>query len=82
MKVDFAMLSRVRERGDPQPAHRTKWSSDLASSEVTRIGAFWPFLEFVTATGEAEMASRTAARSPPHTRAGGQDDGSYTNSLK
>ena len=32
--------------------------------------------------GEAEMASRTAARSPPPTRAGGQDDGSYTNSLK
>jgi len=53
---------------------------------VTRIVAFWPFLELVTAatgsTGEAEMASRTAARSPPPTRAGGQDDGSYTNSLK
>ena len=40
-------------------------------------------LELVTAAaGEAEMASRTAARSPPPTRAGGQDDGSYTNSLK
>ena len=34
------------------------------------------------AAGESEMASRTAARSPPPTRAGGQDDGSYTNSLK
>ena len=70
----------------PQPAHRTKGSSDLASSEVTRIVASWPFLELVTgaagATGEAEMVARTAARSPPPTRAGGQDDGSYTNSLK
>ena len=70
----------------PQPAHRTKGSSDLASSEVTRIVAFWPFWEFVNgatgAAGESEMASRTAARSPPPTRAGGQDDGSYTNSLK
>ena len=34
------------------------------------------------ATGTAEVVSRTAARSPPPTRAGGQDDGSYTNSLK
>ena len=53
---------------------------------MTRIVAFWPFLEFVAgaagATGETEMVSRTAARSPPPTRAGGQDDGSYTNSLK
>ena len=53
---------------------------------MTRIVSFWPFLEFVTgaggAAGEREMASRTAARSPPPTRAGGQDDGSYTNSLK
>ena len=50
---------------------------------MTRIVAFWPFLEFVTAAGgESEMASRTADRSPPPTRAGGQDDGSYTNSLK
>ena len=32
--------------------------------------------------GETEMASRTAARSPPPTRAGGQDDGNYTISLK
>ena len=34
------------------------------------------------ATGTGEVVSRTAARSPPPTRAGGQDDGSYTNSLK
>ena len=28
------------------------------------------------------MVPRAAARTPPSTRAGGQDDGSYTNSLK
>ena len=32
--------------------------------------------------GEAEVVSKTVARSPPSTHAGGQDDGSYTNSLK
>ena len=36
----------------------------------------------VGATETGEVVSRTAARSPPPTRAGGQDDGSYTNSLK
>ena len=53
---------------------------------MTRIVTFWPFLELVKgatgATGETETVARTAARSPPPTRAGGQDDGSYTNSLK
>ena len=50
---------------------------------MTRIVAFWPFLEFVTgATGEGEVEARGAAQGPPPTRAGGQDDGSYTNSLK
>ena len=34
------------------------------------------------ATGAAEVVSRTVARTPPSTHAGGQDDGSYTNSLK
>ena len=38
--------------------------------------------ESAGATGTGEVVSRTAARSPPPTRAGGQDDGSYTNSLK
>ena len=32
--------------------------------------------------GEAGMVPRAAAQTPPSTRAGGQDDGSYTNSLK
>ncbi len=40
-------------------------------------------LEHVTgATGAVEVMSRTAARSLPPTRAGGQDDGTYMNSLK
>ncbi len=46
-------------------------------------------LEFVTgaagatgATGSGEVVARPAARTPHPTRAGGQDDGSYTNSLK
>ena len=34
------------------------------------------------AAGTAGVVSRTAARSPPPTRAGRQDDTSYTNSLK
>ena len=49
-------------------------SGNLASSEVTRIAAKSAFLEH--ATGAAEVVSRTVARSPPPTRAGGQDDGS------
>ena len=73
-KVDFAMLSRTRERGDPDQLHslhRTKGSSDLASSEVTRIAATSAFLELVTGdAGEGEVVSRTAARDPPPTRAG------------
>ena len=34
------------------------------------------------ATGAVEVVARPAARTPHPTRAGGQDDGSYTNSLK
>ena len=34
------------------------------------------------AAGAAEVVARPAARTPHPTRAGGQDDGSYTNSLK
>ena len=52
---------------------------------MTRIVAFWPFLELVTGAGgggEGEVVARGAAQGPPPTRAGGQDDGSYTNSLK
>ena len=34
------------------------------------------------ATGAGEVVARPAGRTPHPTRAGGQDDGSYTNSLK
>ena len=58
-------------------------SGNLASSEVTRIAARSAFLELVAdAGGAAEAVSRPAARTPHPTRTGGQDDGSYTNSLK
>ena len=80
MKVDFAMLSRARERRDPyqlrslriaRKGPQTSRALKSAAGAVTG-SALW---EFVTAaTGETEMASRTAARSPPPTRAGGQDD--------
>ena len=33
-------------------------------------------------TGATEVVSKTVARTPLPTHAGGQDDGSYTNSLK
>ena len=40
-------------------------------------------LEFVTEPTEpGEVVSRPATRTPHPTRTGGQDDGSYTNSLK
>ncbi len=65
------------------------WVLEVVSYEATRIAIRPAFLELVTgptgATGEAgaaEVVSRTVARTPPPTHAGGQDDGSYTNSLK
>ena len=54
------------------PAHKIKPSGTRHRSRGKPRGA----------AGAAEVVSRTAARSPPPTRAGGQDDGSYTNSLK
>ena len=58
-------------------------SLEVVSYEVTRIAIRSAFLELATgATGATELVSKTVARTPPPTRAGGQDDGSYTNSLK
>ena len=79
----LAYTGAPRHVPSPQPVHNTKVSRDLASSQVTRIAATSAFLEFEAgATGADEVVSRPAARSPPPTRAGGKDDGSYTNSLK
>ena len=70
--------------GDPE--------GNLVFSQVRCLSTFSSLLELAAgpagatgatgATGEAEVVSRTVARTPPPTRAGGQDDGSYTNSLK
>ena len=67
-------------------------SLEVVSYEVTRIAIRSAFLELATgaagaagaagATGVTGMVSKTVARTPRPTRAGGQDDGSYTNSLK
>ena len=71
------------------PIERQAGSGDLASAfacNITVISAFLA-LEMGEAgeageTGETEVVSKTAARTPLPTHAGGQDDGSYTNSLK
>ena len=73
---------------DPFGSHWPLWGpigcqarfGNLASSEVRSGRTTCTFLEFVAE--KPEMVSRRTARSPPPTRAGGQDDGSYTNSLK
>ena len=66
-----------------QPVHNTKVSLEVVSYEVTRIAIRSAFLELATgAAGVPEVVSRTVARTPPSTHAGGQGDGSYTNSLK
>ena len=49
-------------------------------SKNTDFGTRSRFSDF--SADSAEMVSSTAARTLPNTRAGGQDDGSYTNSLK
>ena len=55
----------------------------LVSDERTRIAIRSAFLEFAAGvTGVTEVVSKPAAQTPPPTHAGGQDDGSYTNSLK
>ena len=65
---------------------KIKFRREVASSQVPRIAARSPFLEFATgatgAAGAGEVVAGSAARTPHPTRAGGQDDGSYTNSLK
>ena len=56
---------------------------NLVNADVCIFTARSAFLEHAAeVTAVTEMVSRMLARSPPSTHAGGQDDGSYTNSLK
>ena len=68
------------------PIKKQARSGDLASEFVCKITVRSAFLaleaEVTGATGATEVVSKTAARTPLPTHAGGQDDGSYTNSLK
>ena len=61
-------------------------TGDLVSHEVTRIAIRSAFLEHAAGNhgshGSHGSGVKNSARSPPPTRAGGQDDGSYTHSLK
>ena len=65
---------------------KIKFQRDVVSSQVSRIAAISTFSKLATramgATGAGEVVAGSAARTPHPTRAGGQDDGSYTNSLK
>ena len=78
-----ALCSR---RAFGSPIERQARSGDLASEFVCKITIRSAFLaleaEVAGATEVAEVVSKTAARTPLPTHAGGQDDGSYTNSLK
>ena len=56
---------------------------NLVNADVCIFTARSAFLEHAAEVTEVtEMVSRMLARSPPSTHAGGQDDGSYTNSLE
>ena len=78
-----ALCSR---RAFGSPIERQARSGDLVSEFACKIIVRSAFLALEAGatgeTGEAEVVSKTAARTPLPTHAGGQDDGSYTNSLK
>ena len=82
------MWSALGPRGPfGSPIERQAGSGDLANAFVCKITVRSAFLARETGeageTGETEVVhSKTAARTPLPTHAGGQDDGSYTNSLK
>ena len=61
--------------GDPE--------GNLVFSQVRCLSLFSSLLELAAgAAGATEVVARPAGRTPHPTCAGGQDDGSYTNSLK
>ena len=72
--------------GFPWGPFGSLWGSLGVPFGVRGVNVHKPFWELETgATGAAaagEVVARPAARIPHPTRAGGQDDGSYTNSLK
>ena len=83
MAAFFAVCSvMLLSTGDPS-IYCTVWMGHLSQNSYGYRSAF---LEFATgaagATGAGEVVAGSAARTPHPTRAGGQDDGSYTNSLK
>ena len=82
-----SMWSALGPRGPfGSPIERQAGSGDLASAFVCKVTVRSAFLALEAGetgeTGETEVVSKTAARTPLPTHAGGQDDGSYTNSLK
>ena len=82
----LACTGAPRPLPTPQPAHNTKVSLEVASSEVTRIAIRSVFLELAPgapgAPGSAEVVSRTAARTPIPHAPGARMTVVYTNSLK
>ena len=90
----FSFLAHVGPLGPSgwaNPGQDWLWAGrwELQSLFLNNPPSLFALLEHTTestgsngSTGSAEVLSRTGARSPPSTRAGGQDDGSYTNSLK
>ena len=87
--LGFMRRALCSRRAFGSPIERQARSGDLASEFVCKITIRSAFLAIETdrtdrtdRTGMAEVVSKTAARTPLPTHAGGQDDGSYTNSLK
>ena len=64
----LAYTGAPRPLPTPQPAHNTKVSRDLASSQVTRIAVRSAFWELIRGAGDpTEVVARPAAPTPiPH----------------
>ena len=84
--LGFMRRALCSRRAFGSPIERQARSGDLVSEFACKITVRSAFLALEAGatgeTGEAEVVSKTAARTPLPTHAGGQDDGSYTNSLK
>ena len=81
--LGFMRRALCSRRAFGSPIERQARSGDLASEFVCKITIRSAFLALEAgAPGAKEVVSKTATRTPLPTHAGGQDDGSYTNSLK